>query len=88
MRTTGTFQTIYNAAKQYQTDPKGKPHNPVVRQDENGKWMLESGLEPAENAVFECPLETFDYWFDEAYKDDKYTPSDNDENDFKAGIER
>ena len=81
MRTTGTFQDVYAAAKAYYSDEDGGcPHNPVVR-CEDGKWMLESGLEPTDGE-FEIGLETFDNWFCEEYKDGRYVPSAADIEDF------
>jgi len=54
---------------------------PVVRR-EDGAWMLESGIEPARDADFECDLETFHTYFGETYSDDDYTPSDTDGAEF------
>lgn len=83
MRTSGTFQEVYAAAKSYSNGEEvygGRPHDPVVRR-EGDKWMLESGLNSAEDADFEVTLEAFDSWFWEGYKSD-YTPSDADVEDF------
>lgn len=83
MRTSGTFQAVYEAAKSYSNGEEvygGCPHNPVVRR-EGDVWMLESGLNSAEDADFEVTLEAFDNWFYEGYKSD-YTPSDEDIADF------
>lgn len=82
MRTTGTFQKIYAAAKAYAIDPAetGCPLDPVVR-CENGEWMLESGLEP-QRGDFEVHLEDFDNWFFDVYENPEYTPSIADISDF------
>jgi hypothetical protein len=85
MRTTGTFQDVYKAAKHYYNGDKWGdcPSNPVVRRD-NGRWMLESGLEPAQDADFEVTLEVFDSWHYEAYQGTDYMPSQFDIDDFVA----
>jgi len=83
MRTRGTFQEIYRAAREYYIsgDIKDRPMNPVVRL-ENGKWVIESGLEPQQDTEFECTLGAFDDYFYEAYKDIEYLPSEGDVADF------
>lgn len=88
MRTTGTFQDVYEAAKIYAMDETGeerqhRPMDPVVRR-EGEKWMLESGLNSAENADFSVPLEVFDSYFYNGYTDTDYTPSDSDVAEFVA----
>lgn len=83
MRTVGTFQDVYEAAKSYVNDEdeyRSRPLNPVVRR-EGDKWMLESDIFSAEDADFEVTLEYFDSWFWEDYKSD-YTPTDEDMEDF------
>jgi len=82
MRTAGTFQEVYAAAKAYvnETAEDGCPMDAVVRR-EGERWMLESGLNSAEDADFEVSLEVFDSWFWEGYKSD-YVPSDEDIADF------
>lgn len=80
MRTQGTFQDVYEAAKSYfnGTADDGCPHNPVVRRA-NGVWMLESGLHGEPEADFETSLEYFDMWFQYAYGDASYLPDQDDE---------
>ena len=86
MRTAGNFPKIYAQAREYYTNPeeqKTSPMNAVVRR-ENGKWMIESGLEPSQDADVECTLESFDSYFYETYSDSEYVPSDSDENEFAS----
>ena len=81
MRTQGTFQDVYTAVRDfYNGDDEGQPHDPVVRKEEN-QWMLESGLNSAENADFECSLEAFDSWFYETYCLAGYMPGGEEETD-------
>lgn len=81
MRTSGTFQDVYEAARQYEMAGRDDcPMDPVVRREE-GKWMLESGLNSTEGD-FEVTLEAFDSWFYESYKDADYTPSESDIEEF------
>jgi hypothetical protein len=77
MRTLGTFQDIYQAAKNMKSE--NKPINPVIRR-ESELWMIESALEPT-NGDFEVELEDFNAWFYETYKTN-YIPNDADMNDF------
>jgi hypothetical protein len=80
MRTTGTFQDVYVAAREYAMENRSDcPMNPVIRR-ENEKWMLESGLEPTDGD-FEISLDVFDSYFYEGYKSD-YMPSESDVDDF------
>lgn len=82
MRTSGTFQDVYTAAKSYANGTEDDcPINPVIRR-ENGIWMLESNLEPATDCDFECDLETFNGWFFDSYSFDEYLPSETDITDF------
>lgn len=84
MRTTGSFAKIYKQAREYYTNAekqKTSPMDAVVRR-ENGKWMIESGLEPSQNADVECTLESFDSYFYETYSDAEYEPSESDEKEF------
>lgn len=89
MRTSGTFQDVYEAAKNYSnggTTYGGRPMNPVVRRRaSDGVWMLESGLDSAEGSDLECSLDAFDNWFYESYKTD-YIPGDEDIADFATTI--
>lgn len=82
MRTSGTFQRVYEAAKSYAlgTAEDRCPINPVIRREE-GKWMLESSLNPTDGD-FEISLEAFDSWFWEGYKIPSYSPSDADITEF------
>jgi len=82
MRTSGTFEQVYEAAKSYSlgnTMYGGCPINPVVRR-EDGKWMLESALEPT-TGDFEISLEAFNNYFYESYRTD-FVPTDSDVTDF------
>ncbi len=82
MRTSGTFQAVYEAAKSYAQGNDmygGCPINPVVRR-EGDKWMLESALEPT-TGDFEISLEAFDSYFYESYKTD-FVPTASDVADF------
>jgi len=81
MRTSGTFQDVYAAARDYYHGTvDGQPHDPVVRR-EGGDWMLESALETAD-ADFECELDAFDSYFRDDYSDPGYSPSDADVDEF------
>jgi len=82
MRTSGNFQKIYEAAKEYANsgDIEDRPMDPVVRH-EDGVWMLESRMESF-NGDIEVSLETFDSWFWETYKDATYTPDQTDIDEF------
>ena len=82
MRTTGTFQDVYDSAKSYHLDTAGdgRPINPVVRR-EGEVWMLESGLHSSDCDV-EASLEAFDLWFLESYGYSDYSPSESDASDF------
>ena len=85
MRTEGTFQQIYNAAREIAADGEiygGCPVDPVIRHRPDGIWMLESGLNDAEGADAECRLDDFDSWFFECYQDADYQPGDDDEANF------
>lgn len=89
MRTTGTLKQVYDAAKTYYnggTTYGGKPMDPVVR-FENGKWMLESALEPAPNATVECRLDDFDGYFCETYADDNFEITADVEEQFREMFE-
>ena len=80
MRTQGTFQEVYDAAKAYynETAEDGSPHSPVIRREGN-EWMLESSLDPAnEDCNVELTLEEFDSYFYETYKEKDYTPTTED----------
>ena len=80
MRTVGTFADIYKQARTYINDASGLPTDPVVRL-ENGKWILESRLEPQQETVVEVSLDEFQrYWF--SFDDPNYIPSDTDIADF------
>ncbi len=81
MRTSGTFQDVYNAAKNYALGIEDDwPINPVIR-CEDGTWMLESDLEPTYSAI-QITLEAFNIYFWESYKMD-YVPSEEDINNIK-----
>lgn len=81
MRTAGTFQDIYKAAKNYATESgEHRPMDPVVRR-EDGRWILESSLEPTDGD-FEISLEEFDSYFWESYQCAGYAPTDDDVEEF------
>ena len=92
MRTQGTFQDVYNAAKNFYNDVDnettygGCPMDPVIRHTTNNVWMLESGINGESNADAECRLDDFDAWFYEGYIDDDYEPTVEDKNDFLESI--
>ncbi len=80
MRTTGTFQDVYRAAREYYTDDEAVencPMKPAVRRV-GGEWRIESGIHDDPDAELEVTLEAFDSYFYEGYKDPDYTPSDSD----------
>ncbi len=83
MRTTGTLQDVYEAAKHYciTNDIDDRPMNPVVRK-ENGRWELSSGLIPMDEKGLEIKLEDFDYYFYETYSEDSFEVTVEIENDF------
>jgi len=85
MRTQGTFQRVYEAARSYYNGEDvygGRPIDPVVRR-EGKTWMLESALSPeGEDCNFSCSLEDFDnYWY-EMYKTDNPTITTAEIDDF------
>ena len=81
MRTTGTFQDVFMAARDIFADPTDCPMSPVIRRS-GDEWMLESGLEPEPVAHFECDLDTFDSYFSEDYESG-YVPTDADADEFQ-----
>uniref|UniRef100_A0A6M3XMV6 Uncharacterized protein n=1 Tax=viral metagenome TaxID=1070528 RepID=A0A6M3XMV6_9ZZZZ len=91
MRTEGTFQQIYNAARKIATDTEiygGCPVDPVIRHTPNGIWMLESGLNDAKGTDAECRLDDFDFWFFECCEEADYQPSEDDEAGFLYSLLR
>ena len=84
MRTHGTFADVYRAARHLLLiDDSGMPHDPVVRLDNCGAWMLESALEPASDCVMEVSLEQFHtFWYD-MLSDADYVPTAEDEEEFQ-----
>lgn len=81
-RTQGTFQKIYDAAREFMADGHGMPHDPVIRKCENGTWMLESGMESAEGCDFEISLDDFiSYWW-EGLNDPDWTPTEESISEF------
>ena len=88
MRVSGKFSDVYDAAKRFYLGDDlygGRPLNPVVRHTEDGKWMLESGIDPEPGADAECRLDDFDSYFYRAYSDDNFSPDDA-EMDFLGAI--
>jgi len=82
MRTSGTFNDVYQAARDHHAEVEDtRPMDPVVRH-RDGKWHLESGLGSAEGCDFQCDLEAWDNYFYESYKDVDFDPSESDEADF------
>lgn len=91
MRTQGTLKNVYEAAKDFYNDADdpiagGCPMDPVVRHTTDGVWMLESNMDSEPEADAECRLDDFNNWFYEAYSDDDYEPSEQDEMDFLESI--
>jgi hypothetical protein len=82
-RTQGTFQQVYEAAREFMADGHGKPLDPVVRV-EGETWMLESRMNSAEGCSFEISLDDFvSYWW-EGLNDPEWTPSQFDIDEFIA----
>lgn len=72
MRTTGTLNEVFNAARDHYNGGDtygGLPLDAVMRYD-GTKWMLESSLESAEDSIAECSLDDFDAYFFAAYAGD------------------
>lgn len=82
MRTSGTFQDVYKAARDhYFEGADTRPLNPVIRR-ENGRWMLESGINSKPDADLEVALESFDSFWYEGYQDEQFEPDENDVAEF------
>lgn len=80
-RTQGTFQKIYEAAREFMADGHGKPMDAVVRSCD-GHWMLESGMDSADGCDFEISLDDFiSYWW-EGLNDPDWTPSEESISEF------
>lgn len=85
MRTVGTFKKIYEQAREYinGVDVSHIPSDPVVRLESDGKWVIESKLEPREQeTVIEVGLEDFQSYWNYSFDDPNYIPSDTDVADF------
>ena len=86
MRTVGTFLEIYHQAKAYLNDDvSGLPSDPVVRL-ENGKWILESRLEPPQNTILETSLNDFQNYWNESFEEN-YIPTERDVEDYIKFVE-
>jgi len=88
MRTVGTFKKIYEQAREYLlNDVSHIPSDPVVRLESDGRWILESRLEPQETTVVEVSLEDFQSYFYESFKDENYIPSEQDVSEYVKFVE-
>ena len=87
MRTSGTFQEIYAAAKShYEELTDTRPIKPVVRR-EGEIWMIDSSLFDSNDDInFEITLEAFDTYFYDGYKSD-FVPTESDMNLFIKHME-
>lgn len=87
MRTRGTFQEVYEAAKFYNNsgDYSDCPINPVVRRDD-GAWLIESDINDRDGCDVEISLESFCGWFYDMFYNDEYIPNDNDEQELVSLI--
>lgn len=80
-RTQGTFQQVYEAAREFIADGHGKPYDPVVRKC-GDTWMLESKMNDADGCAFEIDLDNFtSYWW-EGLNDPDWVPSEYDISEF------
>lgn len=84
-RTQGTFQQVYEAAREFMADGHGRPHDPVVRYNESANtWALESRMTSIEDELwgFEISLDDFiSYWW-EGLNDPEWTPTDESISEF------
>ena len=78
-RTQGTFQQIYEAAREFMVDGHGKPMDPVVRYNEaTNTWALESRMTSIEDESweFEISLDDFiSHWW-EGLNDAEWIPTE------------
>ena len=84
MRTVGTFADVYKQAREYNNgvDVSHIPTDPVVRLERDGRWVIESRLEPQETVDVEVSLEDFQsYWY-YSFEDENYIPTDSDVADY------
>jgi hypothetical protein len=86
MRTVGTFLEVYHQARAYLNDVSGLPTDPVVRL-ENGKWIIESRLEPQQETVVEVTLDDFQRYWNESFEDENYIPTEQDVADYVKFVE-
>jgi hypothetical protein len=84
MRTVGKFVDIYKQAREYLNgvDVSHIPSDPVVRLESDGKWILESRLEPREQTVVEVALDDFQNYWNESFEDESFEPTDSDVADY------
>ena len=80
-RTQGSFQSVYDAAREFMANMHGAPHDPVVRVCD-GIWILESAMESAEDCSFEIGLNDFiSYWYEDL-NDLEWTPTQESIDEF------
>ena len=82
MRTVGTFADVYKQAREYINDVSDIPSDPVVRLESDGKWVIESRLEPQQETVVEVALDDFRSYFYYSFDDENYIPNERDVADF------
>jgi len=89
MRTVGTFKKIYEQAREYinGVDVSDIPTDPVVRLERDGRWVIESRLEPSQETVIEVSLDEFQSYFYESFKDKKYIPTEEDVSGYVKFVE-
>ena len=89
MRTVGTFKKIYEQAREYLlNDVSHIPSDPVVRLESDGRWVIESRLEPREQeTILETSLDDFyGYWY-YCFADKNYIPTERDVEDYIKFVE-
>ena len=87
MRTVGTFKKIYEQAREYLNDVSGLPTDPVVRLERDGKWVIESRLEPQETTVIEVSLDDFQSYWHYCFEDESYIPTEQDVSEYVKFVE-
>ena len=88
MRTVGTFKKIYEQARAYlNNEDVSSISDPVVRLESDGKWVIESRLEPPQDTILETSLEDFQsYWY-YSFEDKNYIPTEQDVEDYIKFVE-
>ena len=87
MRTVGKFSEIYKQAREYLNDENYIPTDPVVRLESDGRWVIESRLEPSQDTILETSLDEFQSYFYESFEDKSYIPTDSDVADYVKFVE-